>query len=99
MSRTDAHSPFHVRIERGEIRRYAVHSCDLVSCPLDAEVGDPRPVGSCWWDYVNAGENWCSCSMCHWHRRPEVRGASTRTRLRDVTRAWNGGDRGVVDAV
>ncbi len=93
MSRTDAHAPFHVRFVRGEITGSAVHSCDRIACPLV----DDAVVGSCYWEYLYEGRNWCPCWMCHWHRRPEYRRAAERARLRDVARAWNGGDDGAVE--
>lgn len=59
---------FHVRIARGEVIRHAVHSCDGVTCTINAV--DLRPASDCRWELIYTGENWCSCWMCHWHTAP-----------------------------
>ena len=94
MSRTDSHAPFHVRMARGEVSAYPVHRCAGRECDLPDLVPGWADRGGevCRWEPFQEDQNWCSCWMCHWHHRPEVRRAADRARLRDVVRAWNGGD-------
>lgn len=97
VSRTDAHTPYRVRVARREIAVRAVHhcagrGCDLPDLDPDWTIGR---VGRCYWDFVYTGVNVCSCWMCHWRRHPEQRRAVTRTGLRAVAREWNAGVREV----
>ena len=94
MSRTDSHAPFHVRMVRGEVSSYPVHLCACRECDLPDLVSGwvDRGGDACHWEPFQEDQNWCSCWMCHWHRRPEVNRAATRAQLRDVARVWNGGD-------
>lgn len=95
MSRTDAHTPYRVRVARREIAVRAVHTCGGLDCDLSAI--DPGwsigRVGSCHWEFVYTGTNVCSCWMCHEQHRPERSRAAVRSGLRAVTRAWNAGER------
>jgi len=93
MSRTDAHSPFRVRVARREISVVAVHRCGGRDCDLPARGAGGRT--RCHWEFAYTGDGVCSCWMCHWHHRTEDRRSAVRTRLRDEARAWNGGDREV----
>lgn len=94
MSRTDAHTPYRVRVARREIAVRAVHRCADRECDLpdfdpDWTIGRIR---CCYWEFVYTGTSICSCWMCHWHHRPEVRRAAVRTELRGVVREWNARD-------
>lgn len=95
VSRTDAHSPYRVRLARREVRACAVHSCAGFDCDLPA----PDPgwsigrIGRCYREFVYTGTNVCSCWMCHCHHRPERRRSAVRTELRAVAREWNAGER------
>ncbi|WP_162625490.1 hypothetical protein [Mycolicibacterium llatzerense] len=96
MSRTDAHAPFAVRMLRGEVAHHAVHLCDgdPARCSLpDLEAGWTTGPGLCRWEWTYTGHNWCSCWMCHWHSRLEVRRAAVRAELRGQVREWNAGER------
>ena len=94
MSRTNAHSPYRVRVHRREVAVHAVHRCagrDACDLPdLDPTWTIGR-VGRCYHEFSYTGVSVCSCWMCHWHSRPEVHRASVRTGLRQVAREWNGG--------
>lgn len=93
MSRTDAHAPFHVRVVRREVATRPVHRCaGHDECDLPELVpGWVDTRHRCRWEYTYTGRGVCSCWMCHWHRRPEVRRAAVRTELRAVAREWNAG--------
>jgi len=94
VSRTDAHTPFRVRVARREIAVRAVHRCPGPECDLPALDPDWSigRIGRCYHEFTYTGVNVCSCRMCHWHSRPEVRRAAVRGELRAVAREWNGGD-------
>lgn len=95
MSRTDAHTPFRVRVARREVAVRAVHRCAGRECDLPAL--DPGwstgRIGRCYREFVYTGRSVCACWMCHWHHRPEVRRAGVRAGLRGVAREWNAGER------
>lgn len=97
MSRTDAHTPYRVRIARREVAVRAVHRCAGRTCDLPALSPDWSigRIGCCYHEFVYTGTNVCSCWMCHWKSRPEVRRGAVRTELRGVAREWNGGEREV----
>jgi hypothetical protein len=68
LSRTDAHSPFWVRLARGELAVHPEHAhphpvCDLPETPADAV--RPYGVTKCHWALHYTGINVCSCWMCH----------------------------------
>lgn len=93
MSRTDAHTPFRVRVARRELAVRAVHRCAGRDCALP-DVGPGWTIGRigrCYWEFRYTGTNVCSCWMCHWHSSPEVRRAAIRADLRAVAREWNAG--------
>lgn len=97
MSRTDAHTPYRVRVARRELAVHAVHRCAGRECDLPDLVADWSlgRVGRCYWEFAYSGINVCSCWMCHWRSRPEHRRSSRGARgveLRGVARRWNGGD-------
>lgn len=97
MSRTDAHTPYRVRVARRELAARAVHRCAGSECDLPdlVAVWSIGRVGRCHWEFAYTGTNVCSCWMCHWHSRPEPRRSSRgarRVELRGVGRRWNGGD-------
>lgn len=93
MSRTDAHTPYRVRVVRGEVAVRAVHRCAGGKCDLP----DLNPgwtigrIGRCYRQFTFTGRGICSCWMCHWHHRPEQRRAVVRTRLRAAACEWNAG--------
>lgn len=95
VSRTDAHTPFRVRVARREVAVRAVHRCASGECDLPELV--PGWSGGrgdrCYWQWLFTGRGVCSCWTCHWRTRPEVRRASVRAGLRGVTREWNAGGR------
>lgn len=101
MSRTDAHSPFRVRVARCEVSAFPVHRCagrdarDLPNLGSEWAIGH---VGRCHWQFTYTGVNICSCWMCHWHHRPEVRRAAKRAELRGVAREWNAGEQEAADS-
>jgi hypothetical protein len=95
MSRTDAHTPYRVRVARHEVTVRAVHRCAGGECdlpPLDPGWTIGR-IGKCHWQFTYTGVNVCNCWMCHWHHRPEVRRGAVRAGLRGVAREWNAGER------
>ncbi len=96
MSRTDAHTPYSVRVARREVTVRAVHRCAGRVCDLPAL--DPGwstgRIGRCCWEFAFTGTSVCCCWMCHWHRCPEVRRATVRAELRAVVREWNAGEMG-----
>lgn len=49
-------------------------------------------IGSCYWEFTYTGVDVCSCWMCHWYHRPEVRRSAVCMELREVAREWNSGD-------
>ncbi len=80
---------------RGEVAHRAIHHCagDPALCALpDLEAGWTHGPGRCRWEWTFTGHNWCSCRVCHWPRRPEVRRAAVHAELRDVVRGWNAGE-------
>lgn len=100
MSRTDAHTPYRVRVARREVSVVPVHRCAGRDCDLPAL--DPSwsigRIGRCYYEFTFTGTNVCSCWMCHWHSRPEVRRAAVRAALRSAVREWNAGEQdGSVD--
>lgn len=94
MSRTDAHTPYRVRVARREVAVRAVHRCGGGVCDLPAL--DPNwstgRIGCCYWEFAYTGVSVCSCWMCHWRSRPEVRRATVRAELRGMAREWNAGE-------
>ena len=97
MSRTDAHTPFRVRVARREVTVRAVHRCAGRVCDLpalDADWSTTGSIGRCYWEFDFTGTNVCCCWMCHWLRRPEQRRAAVRAELRGVAREWNAGELG-----
>ncbi|OBF43958.1 hypothetical protein A5719_01870 [Mycolicibacterium peregrinum] len=96
MSRTDAHTPYRVRVARREVAVRAVHrcagrdACDLADLYPGWTTGH---IGYCYWEFLYTGRGVCSCWMCHWHHRPEQRRSTLRAELRAVVREWNGGER------
>jgi hypothetical protein len=95
VSRTDAHTPYRVRVARREVAVRAVHRCAGRECDLPVPVPgwSGRRGDCCYWQWFFTGVNVCSCWMCHWHHRPEVRRAAVRAELRGVAREWNAGER------
>jgi hypothetical protein len=99
MSRTDAHTPFGVRLSRGELGVHEDHDhragdCDLPS--RDTVVRVWLPANRCRWASSFAGVAVCSCQMCHagwWHRR-ENRNRRHRDRITiaQAGKAWRAGD-------
>ncbi|MGV0675711.1 hypothetical protein ABQE62_05895 [Mycolicibacterium fortuitum] len=93
MSRTDAHTPYRVRVARREVSVVPVHRCAGSVCDLPDL--DPAwtigRIGRCYWEFVFTGTEVCSCWMCHWHHRPEQRRSTLRAELRGVAREWNAG--------
>ncbi|GAA1482489.1 hypothetical protein GCM10009624_29290 [Gordonia sinesedis] len=94
MSRTDAHTPYRVRVARRELAVHAVHRCAGRECDLPDLVADWSigRVGRCYWEFAYSGINVCSCWMCHWRSRPEPRRSSRgarRVELRGVARRWS----------
>ena len=69
---------------RGEVYAYPVHDCAGRHCDLPELVPGWADLRGrrCRWEWSFTGQNWCSCWMCHWHHRPEVRRAADRARLR-----------------
>ncbi|CAJ1582516.1 hypothetical protein [[Mycobacterium] wendilense] len=94
MSHTDAHAPFRVRRARREVSVVPVHGCAGRECELpDLDPGwTIGRIGLCYWEFRFTGRYVCSCWMCHWPHRPQVRRAAVRTELRAVAREWNRGD-------
>jgi hypothetical protein len=80
-------------VARREVAVRAIHRCAGRDCDLPDL--DPAwsigRIGCCYWNFVFTGTRVCSCWMCHWRQRPEVRRAAVRTELRGVARAWNAG--------
>lgn len=95
MSRTDAHSPYRVRVARREVAVVPVHRCAGAECDLPAlsPTWTTGRIGRCYWEFVYTGTNVCSCWRCHWRTRPEERRAAVRAELRGVAREFNAGKR------
>jgi hypothetical protein len=104
LSRTDAHSPFWVRLARGELAVRQEHAhphlvCDLPETPADAV----RPYGAtkCHWALHYTGINVCSCWMCHagpQHRHANrIRRHGCRATLAMALARWRGGDASAFD--
>ncbi|CDO07280.1 hypothetical protein [Mycolicibacterium cosmeticum] len=91
MSRNDAHAPYRVRVARREVAVRVVHRCGGRDCDLPDL--DPAwstgQIGRCYREFVFTATNVCSCWMCHWHSRPQVRRAALRAELRRAAREWN----------
>ncbi|WP_156759147.1 hypothetical protein [Microbacterium karelineae] len=97
MSRTDAHTPLHVRVARGDIGHVEHHdhvdgSCDLPSAKDEiAFRGWLRT--RCRRKWVFDGTRVCSCEMCHVGsaRRAERRRSrqAARRDARAAVHAWN----------
>ena len=99
MSRTDAHTPFAVRISRGELGAHDEHDHRDGVCDLPQRRGFTRsslPRTRCRWEWTYTGVAICSCPMCHageWHRRESrTRRQRDRIAIADALRAWIGGE-------
>ncbi len=98
MSRTDAHTPLHVRLARGDLASTAIHDhrdgqeCDLPARPESW----CEPIPRCRWEFTFTGTRICSCWMCHAgaENRQERRNSrhSGKAQLASARRSWRGGD-------
>jgi hypothetical protein len=99
MSRTGAHTPFAVRISRGELGAHEEHDHRIGVCDLPPRRRCARSslrATRCRWEWTYTGGAICSCSMCHagqWHRRENRdRRHHDRIAIAHALSAWNGGE-------
>ncbi|EOM75527.1 hypothetical protein DW322_09835 [Rhodococcus rhodnii] len=97
MSRTDAHTPFFVRLHFGEFATSPYHA----SCHPECDLPERPPLRrdyrtNCTWLFQYTGIGACSCWMCH--EGPQARRANRRERQRDrrvladALKAWRAGE-------
>jgi hypothetical protein len=84
VSRTDAHVPVWVRINRRELIAAPWHASrhDVCDLPAHQVAGPWQAATRCRWLFLGDGHRVCSCEMCYGHtrRRQDVRRERRRTR-------------------
>jgi hypothetical protein len=103
MSRTDAHTPFAVRIARGEIGAHEEHDHRSGDCDLPERDACRSITTRCTWTWSWTGVAICACELCHagvWRRRQNRHGRhSNRVEISAARKVWNGGNPDSFDEV